>query len=83
MQISTQPKGQNRAPGSNRSRQPIEAASLPDALLTTPTACAVLGLSEATLYRLAAAGKLTPVKLSTRCTRWRSADVRAFMAAQS
>ena len=58
--------------------QPLEAAALPDALLTTPTACAALGLSISTLYRLAAAGKLTPVKLGPRCTRWRAAQVRAI-----
>ena len=62
--------------------QPLEAANIPDALLTTPTACAVTGLSSSTLYRLAAAGKLKPVKMGPRCTRWRAADVRAFMAAQ-
>lgn len=62
--------------------QPLEAASIPEALLTTTTACAVTGLSTATLYRLAAAGKLKPVKMGPRCTRWRAADVRAFMASQ-
>jgi excisionase family DNA binding protein len=63
--------------------QPLEAASIPEALLTTTTACAVTGLSTATLYRLAAAGKLKPVKMGPRCTRWRASDVQAFIAAQS
>lgn len=71
-----------RAKPARTNPQPIEAANLPAALLTCPTVCSVLGLSEATLYRLAAAGKLTPVKLGKRCTRWRSSDVQAFMASQ-
>lgn len=62
--------------------QPLEAATLPEALLTTPTTCAVTGLSSSTLYRLAAAGKLKPVKMGPRCTRWKAGDVRDFMAAQ-
>ena len=62
--------------------QPLEAASIPEALLTSKTVTAVTGLSVATLYRLAAAGKLKPVKLAPRCTRWRASDVQAFIAGQ-
>lgn len=69
--------------GKPKNPQPIEAAALPGALLTARTVSAVLGLSVATIYRLAAAGDLKPVRMGPRCTRWRSADVQAFMARQS
>jgi len=60
--------------------QPLHAAQLEDALLNLKTASAVAGLSQATLYRMAAAGRLKLVKLGARCTRIRSSDLRAFMA---
>ena len=64
--------------------QPLDAASLPAALLRQPTVTAVTGLSASTIYRKVAARKFPqPVKLGIRCTRWRSADVQAWMAAQS
>lgn len=63
-----------------RHTQPLEVARLPHALLTTPTACAILGISARTLYRLAARGELVPVKRGRRCTRWRSADVVGLAA---
>lgn len=62
--------------------QPLDVLSVPGAMLTSETVVAVTGLSIATIYRLARDGKLTPVKRGKRCTRWRSDDVRAFLAAQ-
>jgi len=65
-------------------RQPIEAVSLPDALLKKPTVSAVTGLSGSTIDRKTAAGAFpAPIKLGTRCTRWRAADVRSWLAAQA
>lgn len=60
--------------------QPLQAAELDDALLTLRTASATAGLSQATLYRLAAAGRLQMVKIGNRCTRIRASELRRFMA---
>ena len=65
-------------------RQPIEAASLPDALLKVQTVCAVVGLSSPTIYRKVATGDFPePVRLGARCTRWKSGDVQVWLAAQT
>jgi prophage regulatory protein len=64
--------------------QPLHAAQIPDALLTIPTACAVSGLSAATLYRKAASDPSFPrlVKMGARCTRIRAGDLTAWLAKQ-
>ena len=63
--------------------QPIEVASLPDALLKGTTVAAVVALSSSTVYRMVAAGTFPePIRFGQRCTRWRAADVRAWLAAQ-
>ena len=65
--------------------QPLHAATIPDALLKMPTAAAVSGMSEATLYRKAASDPTFPrlVKLGKRCTRIRAGDLTAWLAAQA
>lgn len=64
-------------------RQPIEAASLPDALLKIQTVSTVTALSASTIFRKVAAKQFPqPVRMGQRCTRWRSADVRAWLASQ-
>ena len=63
--------------------QPIEALNLPDALLKVQTVCAVVGMSTSSIFRKLAAGQFpAPVRLGTRCTRWKAGDVRAWLAAQ-
>ena len=65
--------------------QPLEAASLPDALLKIQTVAAVTGLSPSTIFRKLAADPPqfpAPIRLGKRCTRWRSACVRAWLSAQ-
>ena len=63
--------------------QPLEAASLPDALLKIKTVATVTGLSASTIFRKTAAGEFPePVRLGARCTRWKSASVRAWLVAQ-
>lgn len=63
--------------------QPIEAAALPDALLKVQTVAAVTALSASTIFRKTAAGEFpAPIRLGARCTRWRSGDVRAWLAAK-
>lgn len=64
--------------------QPIHAAQIADALLRIRTACAIAGLSEATIYRKAATDPTFPklVKLGKRCTRIRAGDLTAWLSAQ-
>jgi prophage regulatory protein len=63
--------------------QSLDALQLPDALLRALTVTQATGLSISTLYRKVASGELAaPIKMGTRCTRWRAADVRAFIQAQ-
>ena len=65
--------------------QPLEAASLPDALLKIQTVAAVTGLSASTIFRKVAADPPqfpAPVRLGKRCTRWHSSSVRGWLAAQ-
>ena len=63
--------------------QPIEAFNLTEALLRVQTVGAVIGLSSSSIFRKLAAGEFPePVRLGKRCTRWRSADVRAWLTAQ-
>lgn len=59
--------------------QPLAVAELNDALLTLKTASATSGLSQSTLYRLAAEGRLKMVKLGNRCTRIRVSELKRFM----
>jgi len=65
------------------SAQPLSAIDIPDALLTVATISAVTGLSATSIYRLAQRGELIPARRGNRCTRWRAADVRAWLAAQA
>lgn len=72
----------NARRGSDRNEQPLHALQLDDALLRIKTVEQATGLSRATLYRKVAAGELAIVKMGKRCSRFRSADVRAFIQAQ-
>lgn len=64
--------------------QPLHAAQIADALLHMRTAAAISGLSEATLYRKAAADPTFPklVKMGARCTRIRAGELMTWLAAQ-
>jgi predicted DNA-binding transcriptional regulator AlpA len=51
-------------------------------LLPAPAAAALSGISEATWYRLASAGRCpAPVRLSRGCVRWRAEEVRRWIEA--
>jgi prophage regulatory protein len=63
--------------------QPLYAAELADALLRLATVQAVVGLSKTTIYTLVSRGDFPqPIRRGNRCTRWRSADVTAWLQAQ-
>jgi prophage regulatory protein len=78
MNIDTdKPAGRRRS-----SSQSLDVLHLDDALLRIETVAQATGLSVPTIYRKVAAGELALVKMSRRCTRFRAADVRAFIQAQ-
>lgn len=67
-----------------RNPQPLHAAQIAEALLTIRTVSAVTAISPATIYRKIAAHTFPlPVRLGTRCTRWRAGDVTAWLSAQA
>jgi len=67
-------------------RQPIEAAQHPDALLKLGTVTAITGLSSTTIYRLLAdkdSGFPAAIRLGARCTRFRAGDLTAWLQAKA
>lgn len=72
-----------RASVRGQEMQPLHALQLADALLRLKTVTQATGLSSATVYRKLAAGDFPePVRLGARCTRWKAADLRAWIRAQ-
>lgn len=66
-----------------REAQPLHAVQLVDALLRIKTVTQATGLSSATVYRKLAAGKFPePVRLGSRCTRWKAEAIRDWIRAQ-
>ncbi len=63
--------------------QPLLAAQIADALLRLPTVQALTGLSKTTIYTLVSRRDFPqPIRRGNRCTRWRSANVTAWLQAQ-
>lgn len=55
---------------------------LPDAAhVPAKTAAAVIGMSEATIWRMVKAGKLTAKKVGKRATRFNVGEIRKLIAA--
>lgn len=78
-----QPITTEAARGNDRNPQPLHAVQLDDALLRIKTVTHACGVSVSTIYRKIAAGEFpAPVRLGARCTRWKAADVRAWIQAQ-
>lgn len=66
------------------SGQSLGALQIDDALLRRATVEQATGLSTASIYRLLSKRQFPePVRLSTRCTRWRAGDIRAWLIAQA
>jgi prophage regulatory protein len=64
-------------------QQPLHVAQLTDALLRLRTVQSVTGLGRSSIYGKVNDGTFPPpVKLGVRCTRWRSADITAWLRAQ-
>jgi predicted DNA-binding transcriptional regulator AlpA len=64
----------------NESTKSFDA--LPDAAhVPAKTAAAIIGMSEATIWRMAKAGKLRPKKVGARATRFNVGEIRKHLAA--
>jgi prophage regulatory protein len=72
-----------RTKNRQRKQQPLHAAQIAEALLKLATVEALTGLSRSTIYaRLSRNEFPQPIRLGTRCTRFRAGDVQAWLAAQ-
>lgn len=64
--------------------QSLDVLQMPDALLKIKTVVQATGLSASTVYRMVTKGLMPqPIRMGARCTRFRSADVLAFIKAQT
>ena len=66
-----------------RTEQPLHAVQIQDALLNLRTLQSLSGLGKTTIYELIKTGELKPIKLGSRCTRFRAGDVQAWLQAQA
>lgn len=62
--------------------QPLEAAEISVALLKLRTVQALTGLGKTSIYERIKTGEFKPVRLGKRCTRFRAADIQAWLQAQ-
>jgi len=67
----------------SKTHQPLHVLQVQEALLKIRTVEVATALSKSTIYAKMAAGEFPqPIRLGARCTRWRAADVTAWLAAQ-
>lgn len=61
--------------------QPTHVLQVKEALLKVRQTCEITGLSKSSIYALLKAGRFpAPVRLGSRCTRWRMTDINAWIA---
>lgn len=78
------PLARPAVPTQNPTPQPLITPQDPDALLKVKDTCALVGMCAASVYRKVREGAFPkPVKIGTRCTRWRSGDVRKWINEQA
>jgi predicted DNA-binding transcriptional regulator AlpA len=66
-----------------KAQQPLQAALVPDALLTYATIAALVGMSIRAVERKVKAGEIGPVvHVGPKCVRIRARDVVAWLASQ-
>lgn len=65
-----------------RATQPLQAATVVDALLTLRTVQALTGLGKTSIYERIKTGEFKPIRLGSRCLRFRAGDVQAWLKAQ-
>jgi prophage regulatory protein len=76
-----------RRPRGHRSQsklqQPLEILGVPGALLRIGTVEVIVGLKRSAIYGHLKEGRFpAPVRNGARCSRWRSDDIRAYLAAK-
>lgn len=60
------------------------ALASPDSLLRLTVVESLTGMARATIYRKVKQGSFCqPVRLNSRCSRWRAGDVQAWLRAQA
>ncbi|WP_418122306.1 helix-turn-helix transcriptional regulator [Variovorax sp. 160MFSha2.1] len=63
-----------------KKKQPLEAANNPAALLRFETVSALVGLKRSAIYLRMDAGTFPrPIRLSSRCVRWRAGDIEDWL----
>ena len=67
----------------SKSEQTLHGVQIQDALLNLRTLQSLSGLGKTTIYELIKTGELKPIKLGSRCTRFRAGDVQAWLQAQA
>lgn len=65
-----------------RTEQPLHAAQIHDALLKLRTVQALTGLGKTSIYERIKTGEFKPIRLGSRCLRFRAGDVQAWLQAQ-
>lgn len=61
--------------------QPLDAINYPDAQLKVDVVVALTGIGRSTWYRMIAENEAPkPLRFGQRCSRWRAADIKAFLA---
>lgn len=67
----------------NTALHPQAFDQLPDSAICRPDyACRILGISRATLLRIAQRGQLTKVRVGLRCTGFKVGQIRALLSQQ-
>lgn len=86
--MATDSQGVRNGRGTHRKlpTQPLHAAQISDALLRLRTVEAITGLAGSTIYaklKDGTGGFPQPIRIGSRCTRWRAGDIQAWLAAQA
>jgi prophage regulatory protein len=83
MDILRQSKSLVRKHGPHK-QQPLSASENPNALLQTSTVAALAGQGKSTILKWVSEGKFPqPIRLGTRYTRFRAADVNDWLKARA
>lgn len=61
----------------------MSAAGQDKTLMRSEEVAEMLGVSKRTVWKWTSEGRLSPIKLSTRCTRWSLAEVESFIESES
>lgn len=60
------------------------ALAVPDSLLRVAVVESLTGMTRGTIYRKVKEGNFCqPIRLNSRCSRWRAGDVQAWLRAQA